>query len=127
VASVWVCERQHRGQTVWLRERQHRGETVWVRGREHMGQNVWVCERQHRGQIVWVHERQHTGKTVCRVMAAFLERFDNAQPRRATLLDWEKLAFALGSVKDRPRSGSKSTRLETCAEVSASIERSPSK
>jgi hypothetical protein len=39
------------------------------------------------------------------VMAAFRERFKKAAPRRATLLDWEKRSFALGSVKDRPRIG----------------------
>jgi hypothetical protein len=37
------------------------------------------------------------------MMAAFWERFNNAPPRRATLLDWEDLAFTLGSFKDRPR------------------------
>jgi hypothetical protein len=57
------------------------------------------------------------------VMAAFRERFNKAPPQRATLLDWEKRTFALGSVKDRPRSGRKTTRLETCAAVAASIER----
>ena len=49
---------------------------------------------------VWVHERQHTGRTMSQVIAAFRERFNKAPPRRATLLDWEKRAFALGSVKD---------------------------
>ena len=71
---------------------------------------------------VWVHERQHTGQTMSKVMAAFRERFNEAPPRRATLLDWEKRAFALGSVKDRPRSGRKTARLETSAAVAASIE-----
>jgi hypothetical protein len=37
------------------------------------------------------------------VMAAFRERFKMPLPRRSTLLDWEKRAFALGSVKARPR------------------------
>jgi hypothetical protein len=64
---------------------------------------------------VWVHERQHTGQTMSQVMAAFRERFNKAPPRRATLLDWEKRAFALESVKDRLRSGRKTTRLETCS------------
>jgi len=76
---------------------------------------------------VWVHERQHTEQTLSKVMAAFRQRFNKAPPRRATLLDWEKRAFALGSVKDRPRSGRKTTRLETSAAVAASIERSPMK
>ena len=40
------------------------------------------------------------------------------------MLDWEIRAFALGSVKDRLRSGRKTTRLETCAAVAATIERS---
>ena len=61
------------------------------------------------------------------VIAALRERFNKAPPRRATLLDWEKRAFALGSVNDRPRSGRKTTLLETCAAVAASIERSPMK
>jgi len=64
---------------------------------------------------VWVHEAQHTGQAMSQVMAAFRERFNNAPPRGATLLDWEKPAFALGSVKDRPRSGRKTARLETCS------------
>ena len=76
---------------------------------------------------VWVHERQHTGQTMSQVMAAFRERFNKAPPRRATLLDWEKRAFALGSVKDGPRSGRKTARLETCAAIAASIERSQMK
>jgi hypothetical protein len=54
---------------------------------------------------VWVHKRQHTGQTMSQVMAA----------------------FALGSVKDRPRSGTKTTCLETCEAVAATIERSPMK
>jgi len=73
---------------------------------------------------VWMHERQHTGQTMSQVMAAFRERFNKAPPRIATLLDWEKRGFALGSVKDRPRSGRKTARLETSAAVAASIERS---
>ena len=60
-------------------------------------------------------------------MAAFRERFNKAPPQRATQLNWEKRAFALGSVKDRLRSGRKTTRLETCPAVVASIERSPMK
>ena len=64
---------------------------------------------------VWVHERQHTGQTMYQVMAAFQERFNKAPPRRVTLLDWEKRAFVLGSVKDRPRIGIKTTCLETCS------------
>ena len=71
--------------------------------------------------------RQHTGQTMSQMMAAFRERFNKAPPRRVTLLDWEKGAPALGSVKDRLRSGRKTTRLETCAAVGASIERSAMK
>jgi len=73
---------------------------------------------------VWVHEREHTEQTMSQVMAAFRERFNKAPPRRATLLDLEKRAFALGSVKDRSRIGRKTTRLETCAAVAASMESS---
>jgi ABC-type lipoprotein export system ATPase subunit len=58
-------------------------------------------------------------------MRAFTDRFGKAPPRKATLLDWEKHAFASGSVKDRPRSGRKKTREETCTAVAQSIERSP--
>jgi hypothetical protein len=87
------------GTDLWVRERQHRGQTVWVRERQHRGQTVWVCERQHREQAVWVRERQHRGQTVSQVMAVFRERFNKAPPRRATLLDWEKRTFALGSVR----------------------------
>jgi hypothetical protein len=76
---------------------------------------------------VCVHERQHTGQTMSQVMAAFRKGFNKAPPRRARLLDLEKRAFALGSVRDRPLSGRKTTRLETRAAVAASIERSPMK
>jgi len=55
------------------------------------------------------------------------ERFNKAPPRRASLMDWEKRAFALGSVKERPRSGRKTTRLTTRAVVAASKEFSPAK
>ena len=52
---------------------------------------------------VCVHERQRTGQTISQVIAAFRERFNKAPPRRATLLDWEKRAFALGcTVTSRP-------------------------
>ena len=64
---------------------------------------------------VCVHERQHTGQTMSQVMAAFRERFNKAPPRRAAVLDWKKRAFALGCDKDRPRSGRKTARLETCS------------
>ncbi|PSN36984.1 Elongation of very long chain fatty acids protein 7 [Blattella germanica] len=61
------------------------------------------------------------------ITGAFQERFNKAPPRKATLLDWERRALALGSVKDRPRSERKKTREETCAGVIASIEQSPIK
>ena len=64
---------------------------------------------------------------MAQIMGAFQERFNKAPPRKATLLDWERRAFAFGSVKDRPRSGRKKTREETCAGVLASIEQSPIK
>jgi hypothetical protein len=63
---------------------------------------------------VWVHERQQTGQTMIVIMHAFTDHFGKAPPRKATLLDWGKRAFASGSVKDRPRSGRKKTREETC-------------
>ncbi|PSN49300.1 hypothetical protein C0J52_09403 [Blattella germanica] len=64
---------------------------------------------------------------MAQIMGAFQERFNKAPPRKATLLDWERRAFAFGSVKDRPWSGRKKTREETCAGVAASIEQSPIK
>ena len=76
---------------------------------------------------VWVHERQHTGLTMSQVLAAFRDRFNKAQPRRATLLDWEKRAFALGAVKDRPRSGRKNNALGNVQRFAAYIECSPMK
>jgi hypothetical protein len=76
---------------------------------------------------VWVHERQHTRQKMSQVMAAFRERVNKAQPRRATLLDWTKRAFALGNVKDRQRSGRQLVRLEICAAITAYIERPPKK
>ncbi|PSN52572.1 hypothetical protein C0J52_13079 [Blattella germanica] len=64
---------------------------------------------------------------MAQIMGAFQERFNKAPLRKATLLDWERRAFAFGSVKDRPRSGRKNTREETCAGVLALIEQSPIK
>jgi predicted transcriptional regulator len=58
-------------------------------------------------------------------MRAFTDSFGKAPPHKATLLDWEKRAFASGRVKDRPRSGRKKTREEMCTTVAQSIERSP--
>ncbi|PSN50544.1 hypothetical protein C0J52_03498 [Blattella germanica] len=58
------------------------------------------------------------------IMGAFQERFNMAPPRKVTLLDWERRTFTFGGVKDRPRSGRKKTREETCAGVAASIEQS---
>lgn len=76
---------------------------------------------------VWVHERANTGKTIEDVMNDFVVRFEKPSPSRQTLISWEKKAFATGSVLDAPRSGRPSTRVETCADVEASIERSPLK
>ncbi|PSN55616.1 hypothetical protein C0J52_04050 [Blattella germanica] len=64
---------------------------------------------------------------MAQIMGAFQETFNKAPPRKATLLDWERRAFASGSIKDRPRSGRKKTREETYAGVVASIEQSPIK
>ncbi|PSN51116.1 hypothetical protein C0J52_07970 [Blattella germanica] len=50
---------------------------------------------------------------MAQIMGAFQERFNKAPPRKATLLDWERCAFAFGSVKDWPWSGRKKTREET--------------
>ncbi|PSN52830.1 hypothetical protein C0J52_09680 [Blattella germanica] len=64
---------------------------------------------------------------MAQIMGAFQESFNKAPPRKATLLDWEKCAFAFGSFKDKPRSRRKKTREEPCAGVAASIEQSPIK
>ncbi|PSN47383.1 hypothetical protein C0J52_11171 [Blattella germanica] len=64
---------------------------------------------------------------MAQIMGAFQERFNKAPPRKATLLDWERRAFAFGSDKDRLWSGRKKTQKETCAGVAASIEQSPIK
>ncbi|PSN54297.1 hypothetical protein C0J52_11043 [Blattella germanica] len=63
---------------------------------------------------------------MAQIMGTFQERFNKSPPRKATLIDWERRAYGFGSVKDRPRSGRKKTREETCAGVLASIEQSPS-
>ncbi|PSN44084.1 hypothetical protein C0J52_11927 [Blattella germanica] len=65
-------------------------------------------------------------KLMAQIMGVLQQRFNKAPPRKATLLNWERRTFAFGSVKDRPRSGRKKTREETCAGVLASIEQSPS-
>jgi len=85
--------------------------SVWLTQAVTLSRSAWwqVCV------CVLVHERQHRGQTMSQVIAAFRERFNKAPPRRATVLDWEKRAFALGSVKDRPRSGRKTARLEACS------------
>ena len=114
VASVWVLERQHTGQTM-----SQVVFSVWLTQAVTLSRSTWWQ--------VWVHERQYMGQTMSQVMAAFRERFNKAPPWRATPLDWEKRAFALGSVKDRLQSGRKTMHLETCAAVAASIERSPLK
>ena len=74
-----------------------------------------------------MHERPHTEQTMSEIMDMFTERFQKAAPRKATLLDWEKRAFELESILDRPRSGRRVTRDETCAEAASSVDRSPQK
>jgi hypothetical protein len=69
---------------------------------------------------VWVHERQKTGQTMTVIMRAFTDHFGKAPPCKATLFDWEKRAFASGSIKDRPHSGRKKTREETYTAVAQS-------
>ncbi|XP_039610021.1 uncharacterized protein LOC120529867 [Polypterus senegalus] len=76
---------------------------------------------------VWVHERPVTGKSIKNVMDDFVVRFGKASPTKRTLLQWEKKAFATGSVRDEPLSGRPSTRHETCADVADSVQRSPVK
>ena len=76
---------------------------------------------------VWVHERPYTGQIRSEIMDMFTESFQKAAPHKATLLDWEKRAFELGLVLDRPRSGRRVSRDETCAEAASSVDRSPQK
>lgn len=76
---------------------------------------------------VWVHERQNTKKTIGDILRDFSVRFGKPPPSRPTLFTWEKKAFSTGSVRDAPRSGRRKTRVETCAAVMESIERSPMK
>ena len=63
---------------------------------------------------VWVHERPHTGQKMSKITDMFTESFQKAAPRKATLLDWDKRAFELESVLDRPRSVRRVSRDETC-------------
>jgi hypothetical protein len=42
-----------------------------------------------------MHERTHTGQTMAQVVTAFSEQFNKGMPQKATLLDWQKCAFAL--------------------------------
>ncbi|KAJ4450141.1 hypothetical protein ANN_01548 [Periplaneta americana] len=58
-----------------------------------------------------------------RVKMKFRDYFGVEPPRKATILGWEKRAFAMGSVKDHTRSGRPTTR-ETCHAAEASVERS---
>ena len=73
-----------------------------------------------------MHERPHTEQTMSEIMDMFTESFQKAAPRKATLLDWEKQAFELESILDRPRSGRRVTRDETCAEAASSVDKSQS-
>ena len=57
----------------------------------------------------------------------FAYQFQEAAPRKATLLDCEKRAFELGSMLDQPRSGRRTSRNESCAEAVSSVDRSPQK
>ncbi|PSN45427.1 hypothetical protein C0J52_20838 [Blattella germanica] len=54
---------------------------------------------------------------MAQIMGAFQETFIKAPSRKATLLDWERRAFAFGSVKDSPGCGrKKDTRRNMCLE-----------
>jgi hypothetical protein len=61
------------------------------------------------------------------VKVKFRDCFGVEPPRKATMLGWEKRAFATGSVKDRPRGFRPTTRRETCHTVAASVTQSPVK
>ena len=82
--------------------------SVWLTQAVTLSRSAWwqVCG--------WMRDSTQD-KTCPQVMAAFWERFNKAPPWRTTLLDWEKRAFALGSVKNKPRSGRNTTRLEMCS------------
>ncbi|PSN47499.1 hypothetical protein C0J52_13573 [Blattella germanica] len=61
------------------------------------------------------------GKSMKNVMDDFVALFVKAAPTKKTLLAWEKKIFITVSVRDAPRSGSRSTRLGHCADVENSI------
>lgn len=75
----------------------------------------------------WAHERPHTNETMTAVRQRFVDRFGIPAPPKITILRWEKKLFTLGSVTDKPRSGRKVTRQDTCASVADSILQSPMK
>jgi hypothetical protein len=56
------------------------------------------------------------------VVTAFSEQFNKGMPQKATLLDWQKCAFALWRIKDRLWSRWRKKYLTTCAVVSASTD-----
>ncbi|KAJ4450613.1 hypothetical protein ANN_02040 [Periplaneta americana] len=61
------------------------------------------------------------------VKMKFRDCFGVEPPRKATILGWEKRAFATSSVKYRSRSERATTRMVTCHVFEASVERSPLK
>jgi hypothetical protein len=75
----------------------------------------------------WVHERLNTGKTIHVLRDDFQIRFIKVAPPKMTMLRWERKIFSTGRVKDRPRSGRLPKRHEKCADVAASLLRSPKK
>lgn len=75
----------------------------------------------------WVHERPHTGKTLREVRADFQQRFHKEAPPKQTLLRWEHKLFETGNIKDKPRTGRPSTRVQQCQDVEESVMRSPKK
>jgi hypothetical protein len=60
---------------------------------------------QRLATAVWLHERPYSSDTMETVKVKFRDRFGVEPPRKATMLGWEKCAFATGSVKDGPRGG----------------------
>jgi hypothetical protein len=75
----------------------------------------------------WVHERLNTEKKIHVLRDDFQTRFNKVGSPKMTMLRWERKLFSTGSVKDRPRSGWLSKRHEKCADVAASLLRSPKK
>ncbi|MBN3289150.1 GILT reductase, partial [Polypterus senegalus] len=102
--------------------------TTWQSFQDEAMGDTSVCTIEERlVATVWVYEQPVTGKSIKNVMDDFVVRFGKASPTKRMLLQWEKKAFATGSVRDAPRSGRPFKSHETCADVAQPVQRSPMK